>query len=596
MTPTSSSSAIASATAVARDSANAQSPSPLRVAAVRQGWLFQRLRWQLLRNSGMLFFANSRLRFVTMIAASLTVCAAVYAAAWYGFGLIASREIPFTGGIVRLLFDLMFFALGVMLIFSTGIILYASLFTSAEAKFLLSTPARTDQIFATKFQAAVGFSSWAFLLLGGPLLIAYGVVFHVPWYFYAMLPIYFLGFVVLPGSVGALICLVIVTFFPKRKKLALLLLAGVLLLVGAVWLGQTIVQTRQHMHTRNAVSSLLGQFAFAQSPFMPSHWISNGLLALARGEVPSAWFPLAQIWSNAAMLYVLTAFLAGRWYRRAFDRLSSFGGSMRKIGRHWSDTLMLGLTRWLHPQTRELILKDFRTFRRDPPQWAQLAIFGGLILLYLANSPSFYQQDIPYAFRLGLSLVNLFATALLVCANLGRFVYPMISLEGRKFWILGLLPLNRDRLLWGKFLFAVTISVVVADLMVLLSDGVLGVPWLAVGLHLLTMTTVCLGMAGICVGFSAWMPNFRESDPSKIVVGFGGTLNLVVSLLFLALVIFCMAGPYHLAMAGSELFGQPVAQLPWWTFLGVPLGLAFGALAVWLPMRIGCRSLRCMEF
>ena len=29
------------------------------------------------------------------------------------------------------------------------------------------------------------------------------------------------------------------------------------------------------------------------------------------------------------------------------------------------------------------------------------------------------------------------------------------------------------------------------------------------------------------------MPNFRETDPSKIAVGFGGTLNLVAGLLFL---------------------------------------------------------------
>ena len=33
-----------------------------------------------------------------------------------------------------------------------------------------------------------------------------------------------------------------------------------------------------------------------------------------------------------------------------------------------------------------------------------------------------------------------FAIALLLCTYTGRFVYPMLSLEGRKFWVLGLLP------------------------------------------------------------------------------------------------------------------------------------------------------------
>ena len=70
----------------------------------------------------------------------------------------------------------MFFTLGTMLVFSTGIILYASLFTSPEARFLLCSPARADQIFATKFQAAVAFSSWGFVILGVPIFLAYGII------------------------------------------------------------------------------------------------------------------------------------------------------------------------------------------------------------------------------------------------------------------------------------------------------------------------------------------------------------------------------------------------------------------------------------
>ena len=61
-----------------------------------------------------------------------------------------------------------------------------------------------DQVFAYKFQGAVAFSSWGFLLLGSPILIAYGLRIGdgAPWYFYAVLPLFFLGFVLLPGSIG----------------------------------------------------------------------------------------------------------------------------------------------------------------------------------------------------------------------------------------------------------------------------------------------------------------------------------------------------------------------------------------------------------
>ena len=82
--------------------------------------------------------------------------------------------------LVGMLFDLLFFALAAMLIFSTGIILYSSLFSAAESGFLLASPARADQIFAYKYQGAIAFSSWAFLLLGAPIFVAYGIAAAAP--------------------------------------------------------------------------------------------------------------------------------------------------------------------------------------------------------------------------------------------------------------------------------------------------------------------------------------------------------------------------------------------------------------------------------
>ena len=48
-----------------------------------------------------------------------------------------------------------------------------------------------DRVFAFKFQGALAFSSWAFLLLGGPVLIAYGLVCGGPWYYYLYLLLFF---------------------------------------------------------------------------------------------------------------------------------------------------------------------------------------------------------------------------------------------------------------------------------------------------------------------------------------------------------------------------------------------------------------------
>ena len=123
----------------------------------------------------------------------------------------------------------------------------------------------------------------------------------------------------------------------------------------------------------------------------------------------------------------------------------------------------------LDPQTRLLIVKDFRTFRRDPAQWAQILIFLALAVLYFSNIRRFYEQEIGRAFQNGISLLNLVAISFPMCAYTGRFIFPMLSLEGRKFWILGLLPVKREQLLWGKFAFSTTGGLVLAEALVLLS-------------------------------------------------------------------------------------------------------------------------------
>jgi ABC-2 type transport system permease protein len=261
------------------------------------------------------------------------------------------------------------------------------------------------------------------------------------------------------------------------------------------------------------------------------------------------------------------------------------------------DTTLSNLVGFLDYQTRLLIVKDFRGFRRDPSQWAQILIFMGLVVLYFTNVRRFYQEERNQPYQNGISLMNLAATATLMCAYTGRFIYPMLSLEGRKFWILGLLPLRRERLLWGKFVFSSTWALLIAEFLVIFSDLMLGMPAVLIGIHALTVAVLALGLSGLSVGIGAWIPNFKESDPSKVAVGFGGTLNLVTSLFFLIAVIALMAIPWHLRIMTDDLQHPLIAKLvAGWLIVGMAAGIALGAAAVFIPLRIGARALRRMEF
>jgi ABC-2 type transport system permease protein len=564
---------------------------------------------------------QSAMRPVIILLCSLVVWCFVFAVSWGGFFFLQTEiGVPPTGEIVGTLLDLLFLSLAVLLVFSSGLILYGGLFASAETAFLLSSPAAADQVFAYKFQGAIAFSTWAFLLLGAPILIAYGLVCEAGWHFYVLLPLFFLGFVLLPGSLGGLAALLIVNYLPKRRKQVLAVCLAALVLALAVWIyrmSQASPSKLWRDEMREAVTRLFSYFQFTRNPLAPSHWVSLGLRSAVRGEIGAALYHLGLVWTNGLFLYLITAASAAWLYRRGYNRLISGGDSVSRepkasaearvplrvaakqaadFREPWIDRLLYAALLFVHPRTRLLIIKDFRTFRRDPQQWGQILAFSGLMLLYFANINRFI-ENVTGPYRNTISFINLCAVALLLCTYTGRFIYPMLSLEGRKFWILGLLPLEREQLLWGKFAFSMTGGCIIAGGLVLGSDLMLHMPIQPILLHLLTVAVLSGGLSGLSVGLGACMPNFRESDPSKIAAGFGGTLNLVAGLLFLLVILGLMAAPWHAEMALSEVpaisalsLGQGIAGM------GMVLGLAVGVVSPVWAMRAGIRALQEMEF
>ena len=561
-----------------------------------QAGVFRRLRYRLAVNGLRTAWESGKVKLISMLGTSYVVAAFVFGLSYYGIGQMFKFNVPAKGLIVGGLFDLMFFTLGGMLIFSTGVILYASLFTSPESRFLLCSPARADRVFAAKFQAAVAFSSWAFLILGVPILVAYGIVAGVPWYFYPLLPLYLLGYVLLPGSVSAMACLLFVRFAPRNRKQAAIILGIAAVGLLTAWTVRIGFAAKATLLTskKNEVEGLIGQFALLQHPLTPSHWMTNGIMAAARGEVMGALVPLGMLWTNGLMLYLGAALLARQFYRTGYDRVVG-GGRGKKVYRaNFLDTLMDRSVFYLDRPTRILVVKDFRTFRRDPTQWVMLSIFGGMLFLGASNYRAIIKNDLAVLDQYVISLVNVAALCVLLCAGLSRFIFPLISLEGRKFWILGLMPVKREQILRGKFFFAATISTAFAETLILVSDLLLSLPAGAVAVHMLTVGVAAVGLSGLNVGLGAYLPNFRETDPSKIVVGFGGTMNMMVGLLFLVVVVTLMAAPVHAAGVAKGYGVNP--DLPAWAYLGVPLGVLAGVAAVVLPMRAGARSLNETEF
>jgi len=542
-----------------------------------------RLRGRLVANALLSLPRQSLLKLVVVSAAGVAFWVGIFAASLTGFRFI-EEYLGSAEPLAETLLSLFFLLLGVMLLFSNAIISFGSLFRSEETDLLLTWPLEAESIFTYKLIESVAFSSWAFLVLGFPLMLGYGVSAGAPWYYPVVVLAYFAPFVVLAASAGAVVAAAVAAFVPESAKRVLGLSVVACLAVAlsvAVWIHGALWSS--HASADAWVPRALGRMSFARSLFLPSYWMTKGLLRGARGDVAETGYYWLLLASNAALGLVVCWELGRRLLRVGWSRNQSKPGGRTRVPRGgWA----LGRRA---PVLRLLMSKDWRLFVRDPVQWSQCAILFGLMGFYVVNLRTFsYHLSVPL-WRNLTALLNLAATSLVLTTVTTRFVFPMLSLEGRRFWFLGLAPVPRRLLMWSKFVFSFVAALVITLPLVVASDCLLLLPAATVGHHALAIVSVCFGVSGLSVGLGAVFPNWRERNPSKIVSGFGGTLNLLLSIAFVVVVVGLTALPYairvvRLGQSGSEVFYAQLAS-------GL-VALAAGLL----PMHFGLRALERLEF
>jgi hypothetical protein len=168
-----------------------------------------------------------------------------------------------------------------------------------------------------------------------------------------------------------------------------------------------------------------------------------------------------------------------------------------------------------------------------------------------------------------------------------RFVFPKFSLEGKRLWIMGLAPMGLKQALRVKFWLASRAALTVTLGLIWLSCHMLRMPigrTLYLGLIIATMTFTLTALA---MGLGALYPNFREDNPTKIVSGFGGTLCLVLSFLYIV-------GSVTLLAVGSPWGLKGEASVKW-ILISWAGFVAMSIVLGWVPYRLGLRRVVTVE-
>lgn len=478
-----------------------------------------------------------------------------------------------------------------MLIFSNMLIAFSTLYRAREVPYLLLAPMRIRAFYVARFFECVTFSSWALAYLGSPLILAYGISIGAPLPFYLAAIVFFVPFVAVPAAFGSVGTMLLVRVFPRIKIRTIVLMGCLVILILFMYWRESLSATRLSEDT--ILPTLLDVTSQTQSPFLPSFWTTRGVLAAADRNYGECLFNFLLLVSNAMMALLIAAYLSDRIFYIGWSSLCGQDRTRRIPPGSGVLGKLETILRIVPNPGRALAIKDIKLFWRDPTQWSQFVLFFGLMGAYIANlrnATNYYQQEF---WKSWVACLNIGASTLILATLTTRFVYPLVSLEGRRFWIVGMAPLSFNKVVWQKYWLSVSITLFFTVGLALLNGIMLRLEPIYFALTVYSVIITNFSLTGLAVGLGSLYPNFEEDNPARIVSGMGGTLTLLLSVAYLVIVVGIQT--FILQWRVLNLFPTGGAF-----YLALVLGLCVITLvsifSMFVPMRLGLRNLRRMEF
>ncbi|MFN3485401.1 MAG: putative ABC transporter permease subunit [Planctomycetota bacterium] len=264
------------------------------------------LKWKELRNRARLLARVSRFKMAVLAAFSVAFWASLYQIFLEGLRFLGRVALGYSfNSLIDAMFYVFFFALTVMLVFSNAIIGYSSYFRSREMGFLLARPLRPESLFLYKFFESLGFSSWAFLFLGTPLVAAYGRVLEAPWHFYAVSGVFLGAYMFVPAALGAIAALLVTVYAPRTRRGLVAVAVLAILAVAATAASRILAARAGPAVDLKLASEVFESTRFSRLPVLPSYWVGKGILELAAGRGREALFFLGLVAASGAFFTAL---------------------------------------------------------------------------------------------------------------------------------------------------------------------------------------------------------------------------------------------------------------------------------------------------
>ncbi|MFH2070227.1 MAG: hypothetical protein ABIJ11_03285, partial [Elusimicrobiota bacterium] len=496
------------------------------------------------------------------------------------------QKMPFIGTVLLLKFlEIAFLTTFVMVIFSSIVISFTSMFFADDLNFLLTLPVQGRRVFVSKAVETVFQSSWMMMVVLVPFLAAFAFVKNVGLSFFVVFGLAGLPFFFIGSAIGIMISMSVMYFFPSSRVRDMALVAAVA--AGSLFYVALRFFEPEKLANPDAFYTAMQYIAYLDAPvarFLPSWWLAEVLKSVI---VSNAWGVirnLTYLFSVAGALFLFLVIISGRMY---YTAVCSISASVSK-----SPLLSSFISK--RRVRLNFILKDAVSFLRDTKQWSQVLLVMALTIVYLFSiyklPQSFTGDNFPAAYiRNFLSFVNIGAAGFIISALALRFVFPQVSLEKGTLWFVMSVPFSIEKFLLGKFVFCGVPLIILSVVIGVVSNSLLGVSSAAIFLFS-TAGIVLVGFGLLCMalGFGAMYPRFDTENIAQIETSYGGILYMITSVLYVGLTLAIGARPMQLFLKQELGVKLNPADIVWY---GVDL-LLLNAIVIFVPLWFGLKALK----
>ena len=341
---------------------------------------------------------------------------------------------------------LLFFA--GLLIFSNLVSAFTTFFLAPELERLRADPVSSTQLCLGRLIANWSQTSWSMFLFLMPMMWGAGPALDAPGGFYLVVVLAIIPLTLMCATIGALTCVLLTRFFPaKRSRDILVLFAIIAFVIG--YIAFRLAEPEKYLEPggfKDLIALITSMEADTQG-MSPVYWVTDALMASARGDLPALGNAMLLLYSSATACTYLAISVSGRLYHRAYSSAHERPPNTTRIARQKGDR------KWHQTSTatQAIVHRDQIIFMRTPSQWTQLLLVGALVIVYLLNFKYFRSlQDSGILGSVGIFGINFGLSGLVIATLAVRFLFPSISLEGKAFWCIESAPIDHQILFDAK--------------------------------------------------------------------------------------------------------------------------------------------------